>query len=107
MIIVEHFLFFCCHHIRVDGIEIHRNKSDWLEIHELAVLVLLAFTSEKFVLQTDTVASFNIDTRLVCDNHAFFKWLDFTCAELPSETCRTFVDVQKVSDSVTGSVIEV
>src|SRR5699024_5990804 len=107
VVIIEHFLFFCCHDFRIDGVKVHRDVSDRFKVHELSVFVFLTFACEKLVLQTDTVASFDVDTRFVCDDHTFLKRLNLACAELPSESCRAFVNVQKVSNAVSCSMVEV
>ena len=48
---------------------------------------------------------FNIDARLIRYDHAFLKGLRLAGPILPAKACRSFMNIQKISNAMSGSVI--
>ena len=107
VVVVQKLLVLACHDIRIDSIEVHWDKCDSIEVHELSVLVELTLAAEKLVLKTDTMRSCYVNSRLVIDYHSLVENLSLTLSVLPSEACRTRVDVEEISYAVACTVVEV
>ena len=73
MVIIQQLDIFLRHILRIDTVEVDRNHGNELKAHELAIHVLFCFAAEHEVLGTDTVASFDIDTRFIGSKHALLK----------------------------------
>ena len=78
-------------------------------MHELTVLVLLALYGEQVVLDTDTEVAFFVDSRLIGYNHAFFELVMLILGrnDVPAESCWRLVDTSKISETMSGSALEV
>ena len=102
MVIIQKLFVFFRHNIRIDSVQVHGDVGNGFKIHELAILILFPIAGQKLILQTDTVGAFNVDTRLVRDNHACFKRLNLTGPEGPAESGGALVDVQQITHAVSG-----
>ena len=95
VVIVQQLDIFLCHILRIDTVEVDRNHGDELKAHELAIHILFCFAAEHQVLSTDTVTSFNVDTRFVRGQHTFLENGIFHALRnhFPAETVWTLMDI--------------
>ena len=95
MVIIQQLDIFLCHILRIDTVEVDRNHGDELKAHELAIHILFCFAAEHQVLSTDTVTSFNVDTRFVRGQHTFLENGIFHALRnhFPAETVWTLMDI--------------
>ena len=107
MISIQTFLVFCIHDIRIDRIQVKWHISNRFKIQEFSILILLAFTDKQFIFQTHTVRSFDVDSRFIRNDHTWLECIRLTGSVSITETCRSLVDVQKISNPMSCSVIEV
>ena len=73
VVIVQPLTLVLTHFFRIDAVQVDRSEGDRFKIHELSVLVLHAFSYDKFVFNTDTELAVLVDAWFVCDDHAFLQ----------------------------------
>ena len=67
----------------------------------------MTFSYQKFVLCTDSVAAFDIDTRFVCDDKSGHQRSLLFFTDCAAESAGSFVDVHQISDIMSGTVVKV
>ena len=106
MVCIQCFLFTFFHSRRIDTVKVNGHIGQILKVHELTISVLLTLPAEQLIFCTDAMASFYINTGFICRHHSLFKLPVIITAGklLIPEAVWSFMDIQKITYPVTGSV---
>ena len=75
-------------------------------MHELTILVLHIIFRHHHILNTDAVTALDIYTGLIGDIHTVLEHsFHHTTGKSPAHVLRTFVNIQNIADTVTGSTL--
>ena len=107
MVLIQILDILLLHQAHIQRIQIDRHIRQILELHKLTILILLRVFADDHIFCTDSMASFNINTRLIGTDHTGFqnRIIHPLRNHLETDSIWTLMDIQQISHTMSGSVI--
>ena len=107
MVIIEKVTFPDTHQFRHHSIQIKRYHSQKFKAHKLTILCFFSFFADHQIFMTDSKSILSVISRLIRGDHSLLQHCISTRNNFPSEAIGSFMDIQKISYSMSGSMIKV
>ena len=107
MVIIEKVTFPDTHQFRHHSIQIKRYHGQKFKAHKLTILCFFSFFADHQIFMTDSKSILSVISRLIGGDHSLLQHCISTRNSFPSKTIGSFMDIQKIPYSMTGSMLKI